>query len=273
MALPEPTGTIEIDGRRFAWRSSGRGPRLLLVNGYAATGADWDPTFLAGLGESFEVICPDNRGLGASELGDDELTIAGMAADLEALLDALSVESLPVVGWSMGGFAAQRLALRAPRRVTALALLGTDAGGPDAVPPPADSWARLVDHSGSPSEQATRLISLLFPPAVAVEVDREFGEIVAAARADLSPAALRAQEAAMESWHAEPQPQPAAPPPTIVAHGREDAVIPAANAPLLAARWGAAQAEVLDGCGHALMAQEPQRLVAAIEAQLGASGA
>lgn len=98
---------IEIEGRRFAWSSVGRGPELLLLNGYAATGKDWDPTFLMRLARSHRVICPDNRGLGESELGEGaELTIETMAADLEALLDALEVESLPVVGWSMGDFVA-----------------------------------------------------------------------------------------------------------------------------------------------------------------------
>jgi pimeloyl-ACP methyl ester carboxylesterase len=46
---------IEVGGRRLAWRTVGEGPELLLVNGYAATGADWDPVFLAGLGESHQV--------------------------------------------------------------------------------------------------------------------------------------------------------------------------------------------------------------------------
>jgi pimeloyl-ACP methyl ester carboxylesterase len=105
-----------------------------------------------------------------------------MASDLEALLDALEIERLTVVGWSMGGYVAQRLARRAPGRVVALGLISTDPGGPAAVPARPETWAALVDHSGTPREQASRLISLLFPPAVAAEIDRQFGEVVAAAR-------------------------------------------------------------------------------------------
>ena len=88
--------TIEIDGRRLAWRSCGAGRPLLLVNGYAASSADWDPALLQALGRSFQLICPDNRGAGASQLGDAfELTIDAMAADLERLLDALGIARAP----------------------------------------------------------------------------------------------------------------------------------------------------------------------------------
>lgn len=253
---------IEIDGRRFAWHSVGTGPPLLLVNGYAATGGDWDPTLLMALGRSFEVICPDNRGVGDSERGEGELTVAGMAADLEVLLDALGLERVPVVGWSMGGFAAQELARRAPARVTALGLLSTDPGGGGAVLADPAVWARLIDHSGTPREQASRLIALLFPPDLAPEIDRRFGEVVAAARAGLAPATLAAQELAMAAWHTQPLGVPAnAPaPPVLVAHGSEDVVIPVANAERLAGRWPGAQVELFAGGGHAFMAQEPQRL-------------
>src|ERR1044071_1345070 len=142
----------------------GSKPPLLLINGYAATGQDGDPAFLVGLSEAFEVIHPDNRGVGEKELGDVELTVDSMAADLEALLDSLAIDRLPVVGWSMGGFVAQRLTLRAPQRVASLALIATDPGGPEAVQASPQTWARLSDHSGTPREQAPRLISLLFPP-------------------------------------------------------------------------------------------------------------
>jgi len=249
----------------------GEGEPLLLVNGYAATSADWDPGFLAALGASHRVICPDNRGCGGSDLGAGEIAVDGLAADLEALLDALEIARLPVAGWSMGGFIAQRLAERSPARVAALALIDTDPGGAAAVPADPERWARLLDHSGTPREQATRLISLLFPPGRAAEIDRRFGAAVAAAREALDPAALRAQERAMEAWHAEDRPPPAAAgrPPTVVVHGAEDAVIPAANTAPLASRWAASRVELIGGCGHAAMAQQPDRVAALI---LGAAG-
>jgi 3-oxoadipate enol-lactonase len=250
-------------------------PPLLLINGYAATAADWDPTFIAALERSFELICPDNRGLGAAPLGelDGPLTIEAMAADLEAVLDAREIERLPVAGWSMGGFIAQALAARAPRRVEALVLLSTDPGGKEAVLADPAVWAQLTDHSGTPREQAARLISLLFPSAIATEIDTEFGDVVADARAALAPAVLGAQEAAMDAWHAEEQPAPEGAPPVLTAHGSEDVVIPPENCDRLAIRWPNSRVERFESGGHAFMAQEPERLADLITSFLRAHSA
>ncbi|HYC80896.1 MAG TPA: alpha/beta hydrolase [Solirubrobacterales bacterium] len=262
-----PGQAIEIDGRRYAWRAVGSGPRLVLVNGYGGTGADWDPTFLGALAERFEVICPDNRGMGDSELGDEELTVAAMAADVEELMDALEIEAAAVCGWSMGGYVCQALAESSPYRVSALALIGTHPGGPAYVPTgDAEAFANLIDYSGTPREQASRLISVLFPPAQAAAIDAELGELVAAARAQLDHRALDAQEAALFAWRdREPPPPPSEPPPAVVLHGRLDRLVAAGNAAPLGERWGA-RVEIFEASAHAAMAQEPERAATAIAA-------
>ena len=267
--LPVPDGSERVLGVR----STGEGPPVLLVNGYSGTSSDWDPTFLATLGTSRTVIAPDHQGMGASTPGElSTVTIDSMADDLVVVLDSLGIDQVPVVGWSMGGMVAQSLAGRQPGRVSALALLATDGGGPDAFAADPGVWARLIDHSGSPRQQATRMLSLLFPPQVAVEIDRQFGELVAGARAALSTDALTAQERAIDAWHAGVSdwvPTPV--PPVMVATGADDIVIPPANADLLAVQWGAATVERLNGCGHAFMAQEPVRCGGLINRFLGSS--
>lgn len=259
-------------GREVGWQSVGSGPPLVVVNGYAGTAADWDPTFISELGTRFQVFLPDNRGMGASSWGDDTevLTIASMAGDVLALADALDLSTFALAGWSMGGFIAQTLASREPERVSALALLGTDPGGPGAVRADPAVWARLIDVSGSDRQQATRLLSLLFPPDLAAELDAQVGPIVAQARAEIDHRVLRAQEDAMDAWHTAPSPViPAAAPPTLVACGDLDIVLPAANAPIIAERWGAPAPLVFPGCGHAFMAQVPVELAAHLIDHLG----
>lgn len=254
----------------YAYRRLGTGEPLILLNGYAATAADWDPAFLAALGERQALVCPDHRGMGGSALGDEPLSIELMAADLLALMDELGIGAAPVAGWSMGGFVAQAVARAAPDRVTALVLLGTDPGGPAAIHCSPEVFRRLIDHGGTPREQASRLIGLLFPPPLAGAIDRDFGDLVATARAALSEEALSEQERAMAGWAKRTDPLEPLGVPVLAAAGELDEVIPVANSALLATGEGDWLARFAGG-GHAFMAQEPLRLAALIGAFLGTS--
>lgn len=245
---------------------SGSGPPLLLLNGYAATHADWDPAFLGELGAHAQVLAADHRGMGDSPRGDGPTSVEGLARDALALLDARELERVDVAGWSMGGMVAQALAALAPERVRRLVLLSTDPGGPEAVLADPDVWARLIDHGGTPREQATRILDLLFPAPLAADLDAQVGELVAAARAGLDPAVLTAQEQAIARWHAEPADERLAriTAPVLVAAGEADVVIPAANARVLADALPGARLALFPGGGHAFMAQEPVALAALI---------
>ena len=164
-------------------RELGAGPPLLLLNGYAATKGDWDPAFLDQLAAVARLICPDNRGVGDSPAATEDLSVAEMADDMRELMDVLELETAVVAGWSMGGFVAQELAARGAGARRATGAAPTDPGGRGSVRAPAEVEARLFDHSGTPREQATRMLHVLFPERVAAEMDAEFGELVAEARA------------------------------------------------------------------------------------------
>jgi pimeloyl-ACP methyl ester carboxylesterase len=229
--MSERRDAIDIDGRRLSYRAVGAGPPLVLVNGYSTTAMDWDPMMLNGLAESFEVICPDNCGLGESQAPDHPVTIESMADDMARLLDALGIDHASIVGWSMGGFIAQCLARREPARLDAVVLMGTDGGGPTAVRARPEDWAALTDQSGTFREQASRLIALLFPPPIAPMIDQAIGDVMDEARAGLSFDALDAQERAIDVWHYEAQPptDPMLATRVLVLSCKEYVEIPAAN--------------------------------------------
>src|SRR5581483_5775328 len=174
----------------------------------------------------------------------------------------LSVERVNVLGWSMGGFIAQTLALQQPGRINKLILLSTDPGGPDADLAPAEVWSQLIDMSGTPHEQAGRLLSLLFPTAVAESIYREFGDIVAAARAQLSPSLVNRQVIAMDAWHRAGVGDRLRKVnvPVLIATGTADVVIPPSNALRFANVIPGAWLAQFDGGGHAFMAQYPRPL-------------
>jgi len=63
---PDPLATVAVDGAQIVCRAIGKGPPLLVLNGFAATSADWDPSFIDRLASSNELILVNNRGIGGS---------------------------------------------------------------------------------------------------------------------------------------------------------------------------------------------------------------
>jgi pimeloyl-ACP methyl ester carboxylesterase len=170
----------------------------------------------------------------------------------------------------MGGFIAQTLALEHPNHVRKLILLSTDAGGTEADLASPDVWTKLIDMSGTPHDQARRLLSLLFPNDVAESFYCQFGDMVAAARAQLSPELVKRQVAAMEAWHraGSGHPLQELSTPVLVATGTEDIVIPPSNALKLANAIPAAWLAQFPRGGHAFTAQYPQPLARLINSFL-----
>jgi 3-oxoadipate enol-lactonase/4-carboxymuconolactone decarboxylase len=116
------------DGVRLYWRRDGSAakPALLLLNSIGTGMELWDavvPLLLADLC----VIRMDTRGHGASDAPEGDYTLAGLAADAAAVLDAAGVDRAAVCGISLGGMVAMTLALRMPERLSALILACTSA--------------------------------------------------------------------------------------------------------------------------------------------------
>jgi pimeloyl-ACP methyl ester carboxylesterase len=253
---------VQVDGTQIAYRRIGNGRPLLVLNGFAATSADWDPSFIHGLAPFNELILLDNRGIGSSTDDGKPFDIAQLAEDAARVIEAFEFERANVLGWSMGGFIAQTLALQCPDHINKLVLLSTDPGGTDADLASSAVWSQLIDVSGTPHEQARRLLSLLFPSDAADSIYREFGDIVAAARAKLSPNLIKRQAAAMDAWHLTGVGNRLREinVPVLIATGTADTVIPRSNALKLVTAIPGAWLAQFSGGGHAFMSQYPHRL-------------
>jgi pimeloyl-ACP methyl ester carboxylesterase len=251
---------IQVEGAQIAYRRLGKGAPILALNGFAATSADWDPTFIEALASSNEIILLDNRGIGRSTDDGRPFDIVQLADDVARVIEQLDIARANVLGWSMGGFIAQTLTLHNPSHVNKLILLSTDSGGPDADLASTAVWSQLIDVSATPHEQARRLLSLLFPTDVAESIYREFGDIVAAARAQLSPDLVNRQVSAMNAWHhsgIETQLREINVH-VLIATGMADIVIPPSNALRLVNAIPGAWLAQFNGGGHAFMAQFPR---------------
>lgn len=129
---------VQVDGPAAA-------PVLLLLHSLGTSLHVWDAQARA-LAGPFRVVRPDLRGHGLTGVTPGPYTIAGMAADVIAALDALGIGQAHVGGLSIGGMVAQGVAHQAPGRVASLILCDTAL-----AIPPAQGWrdrAALVRSGG-----------------------------------------------------------------------------------------------------------------------------
>jgi pimeloyl-ACP methyl ester carboxylesterase len=99
----------------------GQGDPLLLVSGLGVTSRVWDP-IVPELAEHFSLIIPDNRGVGFSEARRKACSLGDYTSDLVELLDYLQVDRAHVLGLSLGGVMAIKLAAEHPERINRLVL-------------------------------------------------------------------------------------------------------------------------------------------------------
>jgi pimeloyl-ACP methyl ester carboxylesterase len=111
------------DGTLLAWRETGHGPPLVLVNGVTTTDVAWGP-LLARWSRRFRVISWDYKGHGASgpARGPEAVALSTLADDLRRVMDAAGVTRAPVplIGYSMGSQVALEACRRMPDRVAAM---------------------------------------------------------------------------------------------------------------------------------------------------------
>ncbi|MEP7341236.1 MAG: alpha/beta fold hydrolase [Acidobacteriota bacterium] len=146
---------IQVNDINLFYETQGEGEPLLLIYGLAGRGNGFlyqTPE----LSKHFHTITFDNRGVGDTDQPDEPYSIAQMADDAAALLDALDIESANVFGISMGGMIAQELVLRHPQKVRRLALGCTHSGVKHCVPSP--DWVTEIFKSlpGKPRQQVVR---------------------------------------------------------------------------------------------------------------------
>jgi haloacetate dehalogenase len=122
--LAAPPQYVEgLDGVRIATTVAGEGPALLLLHGYPEMRGMWRRVAPA-LAERFTIVATDLRGYGESDAPAGELySKREMAADQLAVMAALGFESFFVAGHDRGGRVAHRMALDAPERVRAAAVI------------------------------------------------------------------------------------------------------------------------------------------------------
>ena len=260
--------TVSAAGTTFAWAEVGNGPALLLMNGTGSPLNEWDPELLGGLAASRRVIVFDYPGLGRSGQAPSRWRFDSAAdwtaAFLERVLPGTPVD---VMGWSMGGFIAQQLAIRHPERVRSLVLAGTNPGGDAAVLGP--TWVQQADSD--PAADDSTYLATNYPAAESAQArGRAFLHRLTIAQDTGAYPAERvptrtydAMVAAEDQWlrsnaNAESLVRVSAP--TLVITGSQDVVTPPVNSRRLAGLIRGARLSLVPGAGHSFLFQRPRHV-------------
>lgn len=124
------TNFISVKGVEFAYRSWGKegGIPLVLLPGTGGSMDDWDPAVTNGLAKQYKIIIFDNKGV-ASSKGTTPNSVQAMANDAIDFIKAMNLGTVNIMGFSMGGFVAQRIVLTDPEIVNKIILVDSGPKG------------------------------------------------------------------------------------------------------------------------------------------------
>jgi pimeloyl-ACP methyl ester carboxylesterase len=235
-----PTGYVESGGTRFAYRRFGSPghPPLLFFQHFMGTLDDHDPALSDAFASDREVILFNNTGV-ASSSGTVPDTIEAMADDAITFTDALGLDTIDVVGHSMGGLVAQEVALARPDLVRRLVLAGTGPRGGEGIGA-LPAWVAELFTRKYERQEDMWLPILFAPTQTSQAAGRAYIErIVARADRDVpvSDQSIAAQGAALAAYGAAKDPSythlKGLRLPVLVVNGSDDIVIPTINSHIL----------------------------------------
>ena len=244
-ALPE-VRVAALPGGALSYREAGRGSTVLLLHGLNGSSKSWGPQFNT-LGRRHRVIAWDAPGYGKSAIIDASIDAYADAA--AGLMDALAAEPGTVVGHSMGGVVAARLAHRRPDLVRRLVLSCTHWGlALPAASPLEPRYVRRIEARRSlPTAEygRTRAKNMLAPGAAP--------QVAATVAAIAEEVTVEGLEGAIRMEHsADNRPMLATLSiPILLIDADRDPVLPPERADALAAFLPTARRVTLAGSGHA----------------------
>ncbi|MBF0152206.1 MAG: alpha/beta fold hydrolase [Magnetococcales bacterium] len=230
----------------------GKGFPLICLPGFGS--ANWVFTKMAeGLSIAFEVIMPDNRGMGRSPPSPGPYSVADLAQDALQVMDDLGHERFGVIGLSMGGFIAQILTLTAPERVAALALLCTTSSGPDFenhFPLMPEDQLRAI-YTLDPLARARLALDASLVPFLHARYQTIYDYLIQM-RTTLpeNPAEVFLQYSAVASFMKQPLPLEQIDCPVLVMSGDKDILVPPENAHLLVKKIPGAKLHFIPETDH-----------------------
>jgi pimeloyl-ACP methyl ester carboxylesterase len=247
-------------------------PTIVLVHGVTLSVRTWVRQLDALPRAGLRVVAFDQRGHGASILGDTGFSVPNLGDDLAKLLDGLGLDDVVLVGHSMGGIAVQSFVARHPdmarARVRGIMLLSTLAatlGGSQAT-----QLNALIEKLTKRTPDSTRFWAI---PAIGTRLARVgFGqspeeshlELVRQMLHECAPGTRAAGPRSLIGFDLTEE-LDRIDIPTIIVCGTKDVITPPSNSQLMHERIAGSRLELLEGGGHMLMLERADTVNALIE--------
>ena len=264
-----------IHGYRRAFLAAGQGPPLLLIHGIGDSSNTWLPV-VEKFATDHTVIAPDLLGHGLSDKPRADYSVAAYANGMRDLLSVLDIDSVTVVGHSLGGGVAAQFAYTFPERCERLVLVGTGGIARSvslllrlAAAPNVDL---LMPTFGSPVVKLGSRVAAHLLRLFGTDIGRDTAEILKVLDSLPDASARRAILRTLRSgvdWRGQiitmlDRAYLAEGMPTLLLWGAHDAIIPVEHAYLAAAAMPGSQLEVFEDAGHFPHHTDPERFVAVI---------
>jgi pimeloyl-ACP methyl ester carboxylesterase len=268
---------VQLPGGPVNVIERGEGPPLVLVHGHSGRWANWLANIPA-LSRKHRVIAMDLPGFGHSPMPREPITIENYGRTLDTLMDRLDITAAPVVGNSMGGFAAAELAIKSPPRVERLVLVSAAGLATKYIGlsteffrrSSAIAFARAVNaYAAVPEARAETLVRRPRLRRRVLDVVVRYPERLSGPmcfelmRGSGKPAAPDATDAIMSYDYRERVSEIACP--TLIVWGGKDRVVPVSSAEEYHRLIERSRLDVFDDTGHVPMLERPARFNAALE--------
>jgi pimeloyl-ACP methyl ester carboxylesterase len=264
------------NGVDYAYRTTGASDAtpLVALQHFRGNLDNWDPALIDALADGRRVITFDNRGVAASS-GRTPNTIAQMALDAIEFIDALELGEVDLLGFSIGSFVAQEIALVRPAIVRAIVLASSAPQGASGM----HGWApEVIDAVGKPETSGEEYIGVFFASSDASRtagqevVGRLFGARTADRDAPTGWQTRLAQYDAVCAWgepnHSLLERVSAIDKPVFVANGDSDPMILPRYSCLLAGLIPGAKLKIYPDSAHGFLFQHHAEFAADVDAFL-----
>jgi pimeloyl-ACP methyl ester carboxylesterase len=233
----------------------GEGEPLVLITGLGGEIAFWKkyvPLFT----RSYQVVVLDNRGAGDTEYPQTLFTMSTMADDVAGLMEHLGHDRYHVLGWSLGGNVAQRVAIDRPAKVGALILMSTYTRRPERSSFAIDTMIRTVDEGATFDSLMELMQSWCLPEdyfrklALAKPAQRRCN-----GNGKRAAEGFKAQKLALDLFDSHDLLDKITAP-TLILHGDEDIMVAPHFARELSERIAGAKLDWVPGAGHIIPAEK-----------------